>query len=97
MATLTINGRHVTDVEGLSLFDAAARVGVRVPTSCVTLGKCKECVVEVTRGADLLSPPTEAERHLSAAAPFRLSCQARIAGRGGTPNQRRPAAVDDRV
>jgi uncharacterized 2Fe-2S/4Fe-4S cluster protein (DUF4445 family) len=84
MATLTINGRHVTDVEGLSLFDAAARVGVRVPTSCVTLGKCKECVVEVTRGADLLSPPTEAERHLSAAAPFRLSCQARIAGRGGT-------------
>ena len=59
MATLTINGRHVTDVEGLSLFDAAARVGVRVPTSCVTLGKCKECGAQ--EGMYFMQVPASAE------------------------------------
>ena len=33
---------------GTSLFDAASQAGVRVPTSCVAQGKCKECIVEVT-------------------------------------------------
>ena len=78
---LTINGCRVPAPHDLSLFDAARSVGVRVPTSCVTQGKCKECVVEITRGRDLLSAPTEAERHLGGA--FRLSCQARIAGGDG--------------
>ena len=32
-----------------TLFDAAGQAGVRVPTSCVAQGKCKECIVEVTR------------------------------------------------
>src|SRR4029450_1598840 len=57
---------------------------VRVPTSCVTQGKCKECVVEVTLGGDLLSEPTEFERHLDArSGAFGLSCQARIAADAG--------------
>ena len=62
--TLTVNGHRIEVPVGVSLFTAAEQAGVRVPTSCVTQGKCKECVVEVTRGMELLSPPTDFEKHL---------------------------------
>src|SRR5262245_7150904 len=82
--TLTINGHRIDAPVGRSPFSVAEEAGVRVPTSCVTQGKCKECVVEVTRGIDLLSPPTEYERHLDAGSgPFRLSCQARVVAQSG--------------
>src|SRR5688500_4213219 len=71
--TLTINGNRTDTVAGLSLFDHAEQLGVRVPTSCRKNGKCKECIVEVTEGLDLLSPPTAHEAHLKDK--FRLSCQ----------------------
>ena len=80
--TLTINGRPAEVVPGRTLFDAAASVGVRVPTSCVTQGKCRECLVEVTHGRDALSPPTASEQHLTGH--FRLACQARVVGRDAT-------------
>ena len=64
-----------------SLFDCAEQLGVRVPTSCQKNGKCKECIVEVTRGRELLSPPTEA-RSSTCRGHFRLSCQCDVvAGR----------------
>jgi hypothetical protein len=54
---------------------------VRVPTSCLKNGKCKECVVEIAEGMECLSPATPYENHL--AGNFRLSCQALIsAGEG---------------
>jgi len=82
--TLIVNGNRIAVSSGQSLFAAAGQAGVHVPTSCVTQGKCKECVVEVTRGSDLLSLPTEFERHLDArSGPFRLSCQARIVADAG--------------
>jgi uncharacterized 2Fe-2S/4Fe-4S cluster protein (DUF4445 family) len=82
--TLTVNGHRIEAPAGVSLFTAAEQAGVRVPTSCVTQGKCKECVVEITHGMDLLTPPTDFVRHLDARARFRLSCQARdAAGAGG--------------
>lgn len=82
--TLTVNGRPVAATAGLSLFAAAEQAGVRVPTSCVTQGKCKECVVEVTRGMELLSTPTECEKHLDVrGGRFRLSCQARVTANEG--------------
>ena len=80
VSALTINGHRVETTADQSLFAAAARAGVRVPTSCVTQGKCKECLVEITAGADALSRPTAQESHLQA--PFRLSCQARIVADG---------------
>jgi uncharacterized 2Fe-2S/4Fe-4S cluster protein (DUF4445 family) len=83
MATLTINGHRIEVTAGVSLFAAATDAGVRVPTSCVTQGKCKECVVEITRGMDLLTPPTACEAHLDARARFRLSCQCRVAADAG--------------
>src|SRR5687768_4403404 len=80
-ATFTINGQRIDAEPGLSLFDLAEKAGVRVPTSCIKNGKCKECVVEVTAGAALLSRPTNQERHLRDS--FRLSCQASIVGTDG--------------
>ncbi|MEO6434518.1 MAG: ASKHA domain-containing protein, partial [Tepidisphaeraceae bacterium] len=71
--TLTINGSSTHDIDGRSLFDCAESLGVQVPTSCRKNGKCKECIVEVTEGLDLLSPRTDAEDHLKGS--FRLSCQ----------------------
>jgi len=82
--TLTINGCRIVAPAGTSLFDLAEQAGVRVPTSCVTQGKCKECVVEVTRGMELLSAPTGFEHHLDVRdSAFRLSCQSRIAAEEG--------------
>ena len=49
-ATLTMNGQTTAAVPGLTLFEHAERLGVRVPTSCRKQGKCKECLVEVTAG-----------------------------------------------
>jgi uncharacterized 2Fe-2S/4Fe-4S cluster protein (DUF4445 family) len=83
MVRLAVNGHRIEARPGISLFTAAGEAGVRVPTSCVTQGKCKECVVEVTRGMELLTPPTEFERHLDARARFRLSCQCRVAADAG--------------
>ncbi len=83
MVTLTVNGHRIPAPVGVSLFTAAEQAGVRVPTSCVTQGKCKECVVEITRGMELLTPPTAFETHLDARASFRLSCQCRVAAATG--------------
>ena len=75
-ALITINEHTTEAAPGLSLFEHAERLGVRVPTSCLKNGKCRECIVEVVEGMERLSPRTEPEHHLSGA--FRLSCQARV-------------------
>ena len=80
---LRVNGHSAPVSAGVSLFTAAEQAGIRVPTSCVTQGKCKECVVEITQGMELLTPPTEFERHLDVKARFRLSCQCRVAADAG--------------
>jgi uncharacterized 2Fe-2S/4Fe-4S cluster protein (DUF4445 family) len=74
--TLTINGQTTDAPRGASVFDCAEEIGVPVPTSCRKNGKCKECIVEVAEGMNLLSAPTEHERHLKDK--FRLSCQCTI-------------------
>jgi uncharacterized 2Fe-2S/4Fe-4S cluster protein (DUF4445 family) len=81
MPAVTINGHRIDSPAGSSLFDAATQAGIRVPTSCIAQGKCKECIVEITSGMDLLVQRTAHERHLKD--PFRLSCQCRIAGDAG--------------
>jgi len=63
-------------LRGLVLFDAAEKLGIKVPTSCRKQGKCKECLVEVVEGMGGLSAPTPAEKHLKGN--FRLSCCTRI-------------------
>jgi uncharacterized 2Fe-2S/4Fe-4S cluster protein (DUF4445 family) len=69
------------------LFDDADDLALRVPTSCRRTGRCRECIVEVTGGAEHLCAPTEAEGFLRD--PYRLACQAAV-----TPND---ATVDFEV
>ena len=80
---LRVNGHSAPVSAGVSLFTAAEQAGIRVPTSCVTQGKCKECVVEITQGMELLTAPTEFEKHLDVKARFRLSCQCCVAADAG--------------
>jgi ferredoxin len=73
---------------GASLWEAAKRLGVRLPADCKGLGQCEGCVVQLIQGGDSLSPATEAEIKILGAerllAGQRLSCQAILV---------RPAAV----
>jgi uncharacterized 2Fe-2S/4Fe-4S cluster protein (DUF4445 family) len=82
-AALIVNGRRIDAPAGVSIFTAAEQAGIQIPTSCITQGKCRECVVEVTRGMERLTPPTVFEKHLDARARFRLSCQSRVAAADG--------------
>ena len=61
---------------GRTLFDEADELALRVPTSCRRTGRCRECIVEVTDGAEHLCGSTEAEGFLRP--PFRLACQAEL-------------------
>jgi uncharacterized 2Fe-2S/4Fe-4S cluster protein (DUF4445 family) len=80
-ATLIINGHTIEASPAASIFDHAETLGIRVPTSCHKQGKCRECMVEVTDGAELLSERTEEERHLSGK--FRLSCRTHVEASSG--------------
>ena len=68
--------------EGTYLWDAAKRLGVRLPAECEGRGECDTCAVVVETGATLLSSLTEAERtRLSPerlAAGERLACQTKV-------------------
>src|SRR5919202_4660232 len=79
-------GRGGIVAEGTYLWDAAKRLGVRLPAECEGRGECDTCAVVVEEGATLLSDLTQAERtRLSPerlAAGERLACQAK-AERGG--------------
>ena len=73
---LTINQSQGRFGSGETLFDCAESLGVRVPTSCRKQGKCKECLVEVVEGMELLSPLEPEEKHLRDS--FRLSCRCKL-------------------
>jgi len=79
--TLSINGQSTEAASGESLFEHAEGLEIDVPTSCRKQGKCKECMVEVVEGMDLLSARTDPEQHLKGN--FRLSCQAFVTGSSG--------------
>jgi uncharacterized 2Fe-2S/4Fe-4S cluster protein (DUF4445 family) len=81
-ARLHIDHRAGDAAVGMSLFECAESLGVKVPTSCLKNGRCKECVVEVTEGMELLSAPAPAERHLQGN--YRLACCARLMKDTGT-------------
>ncbi|MEY2428732.1 MAG: hypothetical protein QOJ40_1617 [Verrucomicrobiota bacterium] len=73
---LYFNNQQTEVAPGTSLFDYAEALGIKVPTSCLKQGKCKECLVEIAEGMDCLSKPAPQEAHLKDN--FRLSCSCRI-------------------
>ena len=80
---LHINDRSALVEAGTSIFEYAEDgFGIFVPNSCRKRGKCRECLVEVMEGAQLLSEKTAAEFHLKGR--YRLSCQTRITANSGT-------------
>ena len=76
MSPLIHGARRLELTPGKALFDYADDLSVRVPTSCGRTGECHECIVEVRRGAEALSPPSEAEAFLRGN--YRLACQAAV-------------------
>ncbi|MCH2595850.1 MAG: ASKHA domain-containing protein [Pirellulales bacterium] len=75
-AVVSHSGNATPLCVGNTLFDHADELAVRVPTSCGRTGHCHECIVEVRRGHEGLSPRTEDEAFL--AENYRLACQATI-------------------
>jgi ferredoxin len=83
--------------EGTYLWDAAKRLGVRLPAECEGRGECDTCAVVVEEGATLLSGLTDAERvRLSPerlAAGERLACQTKVEHAGDLVLRPVPATV----
>lgn len=75
---LIIDGREAP--RRATLFESAEAVDVRVPTSCVKQGKCRECLLEIEEGEALLSPRSPEEAHLGDG--FRLACRTHVVGEG---------------
>jgi len=73
---IELNGERTGLVAGKTLFDHTDVLGVRLPRSCNRVGRCHECIVEVRRGMELLSPKTEHEDFLQG--DYRLACQATV-------------------
>lgn len=75
-------GRQGIVAEGTYLWDAAKRLGVRLPATCAGRGECDTCAVTVREGATLLSELTDAERERLSperlAAGERLACQTKV-------------------
>lgn len=71
-----INGFQKSAAPGSTLFDCAESLGVKVPTSCRKSGKCRECLVEIVEGMELLSSRTPEEVLLRDK--FRLACRCKI-------------------
>ncbi|MEC8934713.1 MAG: 2Fe-2S iron-sulfur cluster binding domain-containing protein, partial [Planctomycetota bacterium] len=71
---IKVNGKSLSARRGLSIFECSEELGVHVPTSCNKNGKCRECIVEISEGAELLSKLSSEEEHLGAG--FRLACRA---------------------
>jgi uncharacterized 2Fe-2S/4Fe-4S cluster protein (DUF4445 family) len=76
MAWISYNARRCPLERGRTLFDFADELAVQVPTSCGRNGICHECIVEMQRGGQALSPRTGPEDFLRGN--YRLACQAVI-------------------
>jgi len=73
--------------QGTYVIDAARRMGAPLGTGCTAgKGECPACVVSITTGAELLSPPSVAEEkqlgveQLEQA--LRLACQVKLESHG---------------
>lgn len=60
--TFDREGLHGIVAEGTYINDAAKRFGIRQSSPCVPTESEHHCIVTISAGGDLLSPPTETER-----------------------------------
>jgi ferredoxin len=68
--------------EGTYLWEAAKRIGVRLPADCNGRGECDTCAVVIVQGAELLFAATDAEQKILGperlAQRQRLACQTKL-------------------
>ena len=76
MSPLIHGSQELELVTGKTLFDYADSLKMRVPTSCGRGGDCHECIVDVKRGVEALSPRSDEEGFLRGS--YRLACQAQV-------------------
>ena len=92
MGKISHDGQTLDLELGKTLFDYADELKVQVPTSCGRTGSCHECIIEVRRGMETLTPRTASESFLCEN--YRLACQAIIANNLGdvsfVPLRRQP-------
>jgi len=79
---IKVNGKRLSAQRGSSIFECSEELGVHVPTSCNKNGKCRECIVEISEGAELLSELSSEEEHLGTG--FRLACRACLEADSGS-------------
>lgn len=73
--------------QGTYLIDAARRMGAPLGEGCTSgKGECPACVVSITTGAELVSPPSVAEEKQLGVAQLeqalRLACQVKLQNQG---------------
>jgi ferredoxin len=77
-------GARVEATEGETVFAAARRANLPIPTACVGKGTCGLCRVKVLAGEDALPPINAIEKkHLGNTyfiTKLRLSCQLKVSG-----------------
>jgi ferredoxin len=77
-------GQTVDCADGESVFAAAQRGGVPIPTACVGKATCGLCRVKIVAGAEFLPPLNRDEqKHLGNTyfiTKLRLSCQCKVSG-----------------
>ena len=78
--TFADEGKSADCVAGRTLLAIATEMGVRVSHVCGGDGACGTCRIEVVDGWDHLTPPTPDETYKELDPPYRLSCQAKLAG-----------------
>jgi len=77
LSPVYLNSQKLDSEKGESLFDFADSLSVRVPTSCGRTGECHECIVEIRKGAEGITPQTTSENFLRG--DYLLACQAFVA------------------
>jgi len=77
LSPVYLNSQKLDSEKGESLFDFADSLSVRVPTSCGRTGECHECIVEIRKGSEAITPQTTSENFLRG--DYRLACQALVA------------------
>ncbi|GIT19964.1 MAG: hypothetical protein CM1200mP39_27700 [Dehalococcoidia bacterium] len=77
MSPVYLNSQKLDSEKGESLFDFADSLSVRVPTSCGRTGECHECIVEIRKGSEAITPKTTSENFFRG--DYRLACQAFVA------------------
>lgn len=84
IVTFQPSGKKAKIDSGVTLYDAAAQLGLPVASSCSAEATCGKCNMIVLNGAENLSPQTDAERHLltkeNKPVTDRISCLAKVEG-----------------